>query len=46
MFEREHKEFTVIRINLNIARRDNEEYLYEEDDPYLELNNVGYNGII
>ena len=44
--EREYKEFIVIKINFNIVRRDNEEYLYEEDDLYLEPNNAGYDGII
>ena len=44
--EREYKEFIVIGINLNIVRNDGEEYLYNEDDFYLESNNVGYNGII
>jgi len=45
-FERKHKEFTVIKVNLNIARNDSKEYLYDEDDLYLEFNNVGYNSII
>ncbi len=44
--EREHEEFTVIGINFNIARNDGEEYLYEEDDLYFELNNVRYDDII
>ena len=41
-----HKEFTVIRVNLSIARNNNEEYPYNEDDLYLEFNNVRYNSII
>ncbi len=45
-FEREHKEFIVIRVNFNIIRNNNEEYLYNEDDLYFESNNIGYNGII
>ncbi len=46
MSKREYKEFIVIRVNLNIIRNNNEEYLYNEDNPYLESNNTGYNGII
>ncbi len=45
-FEREYKEFIVIRVNLNITRRDNEEYPYDEDDLYLEFNNVEHYNII
>ncbi len=45
-FKREHKEFTVIEVNLNTAKNDNEEHLYNKDDPYLEPNNVRYNNII
>ncbi len=45
-FEREYKEFIVIRFNLNIIRNDNKEHLYDEDNLYLEFNNVGYDGII
>ena len=44
--EKEHKEFTVIDVNLNTAKNDDEEYLYEEDDPYFEPNNAGYHDII
>ncbi len=44
--EKEYEEFIVIRVNLNIIKEDNEEYLYNEDDPYLEPNNIRYNGII
>ncbi len=45
-FEREYKEFIVIGVNLNTVKKDSEEYLYKEDDLYLEFNNIGYNGII
>ncbi len=44
--EGKHKEFTVIRVNFNIIRNDNEEYPYNKDDLYFESNNAGYNGII
>ncbi len=44
--EREYKEFTVIGVNLNIIRNDNEEYPYNEDNLYLESNNIGYDDII
>jgi len=46
VFEREYEEFTVIGINLNIIKKDNEKYLYNENNFYLELNNVGYHNII
>ncbi len=46
MFEREYKEFIIIRVNLSIIKNDNEEYLYNEDDLYLKSNNTGYNDII
>jgi len=42
----EYKEFIVIGVNLNTVRNDGEEYLYDEDDLYLEFNNIGYNSII
>ncbi len=45
-FKREYEEFIVIRINFNTVKRDNEEYLYNEDDLYFEFNNVEYNSII
>ncbi len=45
-FEREYKEFTVIKVNFNIVKRDGKEHLYEEDNLYLEFNNAGYNGIV
>ncbi len=44
--EREYKKFTVIRVNLSIVRGDNEEHPYDEDNLYLELNNIGYDNII
>jgi len=46
MFEKKYKEFIVIDINLNTARNDGEEYPYDENDPYLEFNNVEYHNII
>ncbi len=45
-FEREYEEFIIIKVNFNIIRKDSEEYLYEENDFYLEFNNIGYNDII
>ncbi len=45
-FEREYKEFIIIKVNLNIIRNDREEYLYNEDNLYFEPNNTGYNDII
>ncbi len=45
-FKREYEEFTIIKINLNIVKNNNEEYSYNEDNPYLEFNNVEYNNII
>ncbi len=46
VFKEKHEEFTVIRINFSIIKRDKEEHLYNEDDLYLESNNVRYNSII
>ncbi len=46
IFKEEYKEFTVIRVNLNIIKNDSEEHLYNEDDLYLKPNNIGYNDII
>ena len=46
MFEREYKEFTIIRINFNITKRNDEEHSYNENDLDFEFNNVGYNNII
>ncbi len=43
--EREHKEFTVMGVNLSTARNDDEEHPHKEDDPYLEPNNAGHHGI-
>ncbi len=45
-FEKEHEEFSVIEINLNIVKNDSEEYPYNENNLYLESNNVGYDDII
>ena len=44
--EGEYEEFTGIKINLNTIKNDGEEHLYNEDNLYLESNNVGYNNII
>jgi len=46
MFEKEHEKFTDIKVNLNITKGDDKEHLYNEDDLYLESNNVGYNNIV
>jgi len=46
VFEREHEEFIVIRVNFNTVKKDDEEYPYEENDLYLEFNNAGYYNII
>ena len=45
-FEKEYEEFTVIDINFNIIKNNDEEHLYEEDDLYFESNNVGYYNIV
>ncbi len=44
--EGEHKEFTVIRVNLNITKKDDKEHLYNKNNLYLEPNNTGYHNII
>jgi len=36
----------VIDVNLNTTRNDEEEYPYEENDLYLEPNNVEHHSII
>jgi len=46
VLEREHKEFIIIKVNLNTVRNDSEEHLYDKDDLYFEFNNVGYDNII
>jgi len=46
VIEGKHEEFTVIRINLSIVKRDNEEYPYNKDDLYLKPNNIKYYNII
>ncbi len=46
MFEKEYKEFIVIRVNLNIVKNNGEEYPYNKDDLYLKFNNIRYNNII
>ncbi len=45
-FKRKYEEFTVIGVNFNIIKNNNEKHLYNEDDLYLKSNNTGYNGII
>jgi len=45
-FEREYKEFTVIKVNFNTIKENNEKHPYNKDDLYLEPNNVKYNSII
>ena len=44
--KKKHKEFTVIKVNLNTIKKDDEEHLYNKDDFYLEFNNVGHHNII
>ncbi len=44
--KKKHKEFTIIKINLNIVRNDDKEYSYNKDDLYFKSNNTGYNDII
>ena len=46
VFERKYKKFTVIKVNFNTIKNDDEEHLYDEDNLYFELNNTGYNNII
>ncbi len=46
MFEGEYEEFTVIRVNLNTVRKDDKEQSYNEDNFYLEFNNVEHYNII
>ncbi len=45
-FEREYKEFIIIKVNFNIIKNNNEEYPYNKDDLYLKPNNTGYDDII
>ncbi len=45
-FEREYKEFIVIRVNFNIIKKNDEKYPYDKDDLYLKPNNIGYYNII
>ncbi len=42
----EHKEFTVIKINLNITKKNDEKHLYNENNLYFEFNNTGHYNII
>ena len=44
--EEKHKEFIVIRVNLNTAKNDNKKHPYNKDNLYLKPNNIGYNNII
>ncbi len=46
VFEGKHKEFIIIKVNLNIIRKDDEQYPYNEDNFYFEFNNIGYNNIV
>ncbi len=46
VFEGEYEEFIVIKVNFNIVKNNDKEYLYKEDDLYFESNNVRYNSII
>ncbi len=46
MFKREHKEFIIIKVNLNIIKNNNKEYLCDEDDLYFKPNNTGHNNIV
>ena len=45
-FKREYKEFTIIKINFNTAKRDNKEHPYNKDDLYFKLNNTEHYNII
>ncbi len=45
-FERKYKEFTIIGVNLSIAKEDDKEHLYNEDDLYFKPNNIRYYSII
>jgi len=45
-FKREHEEFIVIRVNLSIVKNNGKKHPYNEDDLYLEFNNIEYNNII
>ncbi len=45
-FKKEYKEFIIIKVNFNIVKKDNKEYSYNEDNLYLEFNNVKYYNII
>ncbi len=41
-----YEEFTVIKINFNIVKKDDEEYPNNEDDFYVKPNNIKYYNII
>ncbi len=45
-FKEEYKKFIIIGVNLNIVKNDSENHFYNEDNLYLESNNIGYNDII
>ncbi len=45
-FKKKHKEFIIIKVNLNIVKNNNEKHLYNKDDFYFESKNVRYNNII
>ncbi len=44
--KKKHKEFTIIKVNLNIIKNNGEEYSYDKDNLYLKSNNIGYDDII
>ncbi len=46
IFKREYEEFTVMGVNLSTAKNNDEEYLHDEDDPYLEPNNIRHYDIV
>ncbi len=46
MFKKEYEEFTIIKVNLNIIKNNNEEYFYNKNDLYFKPNNIRYNNII
>ncbi len=45
-FKRKHKEFTIIKVNLNTTKNNGEKHPYNKDNLYLKPNNIGYNDII
>ncbi len=45
-FKEEHEEFIVIRVNLDIIKKNDEKHAYNEDNLYLEPNNIKHYNII